>query len=163
VLEYEVPAYLADSKYIVPNTHGQKFLNIPSGETVYSIWIGTNDLGVNAFLTDSQVAGKTIPDYIECVYTSLDKVYANGARYFVIMNAAPLQLAPLYGTPQAGGVTGGQYWPGKPANITEVSYRMKETVVTVNDVYKYQTPFEVLVQRRYPGANFAVMDMYSLV
>lgn len=161
VLEYEVPAYIADSHYITPN--GTKFLNIPPEETVYSIWIGTNDLGEAAFLTDSQVAGKTIPDYIECVYSALDRVYANGARYFVLMNIAPLQLTPLYATPENGGVPASYSWPGKPSNLTEVSYRMWEQVVLVNDVYKYQTPYELLVAKRYPGAHFAIFDTYSLV
>ncbi|KAL1966150.1 hypothetical protein VTN77DRAFT_4702 [Rasamsonia byssochlamydoides] len=161
VLEYEVPAYIADSKYITPN--GTRFLNILPQETVYSIWIGTNDLGVDAFLTDSQVAGKTIPDYIECVYSALDRVYANGARYFVLMNVAPLQLAPLYATAANGGVGANNYWPDKPSNWTEISYRMWESVATVNDVYKYQTPYELLVAKRYPGAHFAVMDINALI
>jgi hypothetical protein len=160
VLEYEVPAYVADSHYI---SNGKPFLDIPPSETVYSIWIGTNDLGVYAFLTDSQVAGKTIPDYTECVYTALDRVYANGARYFVLMNAIPLQLTPLYATATDGGVGANNYWPDKPSNLTAVAYRMWEQVATVNDVYKYQTPYELLIARRYPGAHFAVMDMYSLV
>lgn len=161
LLEYAVPAYIADSKYVTAS--GQKFLDIPPEETVYSIWIGTNDLGVDALLTDSQVANKTISDYIECVYTALDRIYANGARYFVLMNIAPMQLTPLYATPERGGVGNTFYWPHKPDNRTEISYRMWEQVITVNDIYKYKTPFELLVARRYPGAHFAVMDMYSLV
>ena len=59
------------------------------------MWIGTNDLGVYAFLTDSQVPNKTIVDYIECVFQALDQVYANGGRFFVLQNIAPLQLTPL--------------------------------------------------------------------
>jgi hypothetical protein len=130
---------------------------------VYSIWIGTNDLGNNAFITDSQVKNKTIPDYINCVYSVLDQVYANGGRYFVLMNLAPLQLSPLYATPENGGVGANRYWPDKPDNLTLISYRMWEQVATANDVFKYQTPYELLVARRYPGARFAVMDMYGLV
>lgn len=161
VLEYEIPAYVADSKYITPS--GRRFLNIPPLETVYSIWIGTNDLGVDAFLTDSQVANKTIPDYIDCIYSSLDGVYDNGGRFFVLMNVAPLQLAPLYATPEHHGVGPNHYWPDKPSNLTEVSYRMWEQVATVNHAFKYQTPFELLIAKRYPGARFAVMDMNGLV
>ncbi|KAL2817117.1 hypothetical protein BJX63DRAFT_419693 [Aspergillus granulosus] len=161
VLEYEIPAYIEDSKYITPN--GTKFMDIQQNETVYAIWIGTNDLGNNAFLTDSQVAGTTIPYYIECVYQALDKVYANGGRYFVIMNIAPLQLSPQYATPEHGGLAVTLGYPDKGANITEISYRMWETVVTVNDVFKYKTPFEALVAHRYQGAQLAVMDLYGLI
>lgn len=161
VLEYEIPAFLADSKYIT--REGKKFLHLPPKETVYAIWIGTNDLGSDAFITDSQVPGKTIPDVIECVYASLDRVYANGGRYFVLMNLPPLQLAPQYATPEMGGVRRDSWWEDKPANITEVSYRMWEQVSMANDVFGYKTPFEVHVARRYPGANVTVMDMFGLV
>jgi hypothetical protein len=160
VLEYEVPAFLASSQ--ARTSDNQSFLDIPPLATIYSIWIGTNDLGIDAFLTDSQVSGKTIPDYIDCVFSVLDQVYENGGRFFIIQNVSPLQLTPLYSTPERGGVYGSQY-PSKTTNVTETSYRMWEAVTTVNSIYKYKTPFEVLVQKRYPDANFAVMDMYSVV
>ncbi|RDW74437.1 SGNH/GDSL hydrolase family protein [Aspergillus mulundensis] len=156
VLEYEIPAYLADTKYVDPD--GNKLMDINANETVYAIWIGTNDVGNDAFLTDSQVNGTTIPDYVECVYKALDGMYADGARYFVIMNLVPLQLAPLYATPENGGQDS-----ANGANVTEKSYRLWETVVTVNDVFRYKTPYEAVIARRYPGAQLAVMDMYGLV
>lgn len=161
VLEYEVPAYIADSKHKTDS--GKPFMQISSDDTVYSMWIGTNDLGQSAFLTDSQEPNKTIPDYIECIYQAFDQIYNNGGRYFVLMNNAPLQLTPLYATPENHGVHDNYYWPDKPDNITRVSYRMWEELVNVNRVFKYQTPFELLIARRYPGAFFAVMDMYGLV
>jgi hypothetical protein len=161
VLEYEVPAYIEDSKHVAAS--GDKFLHIPPHETVYSIWIGTNDLGNYAFITDSQVANKTILDYIACVYSALDKVYENGGRFFVLMNVAPLQLAPLYATPEHHGVGPNHYWPDKATNLTEISYRMWEQVVNVNNAFKYQTPFELLIRNRYPGSKFAIMDLFGLV
>ena len=159
---YELPAFLADAAYRIPGTH-QPFLNIPSNETVYSMWIGTNDLGNYALLTDSQKRGTTIVDYVSCVYSMLDGLYHAGARYFVLMNIVPLQLAPLYATPENGGVGANHFWPGKGGNLTEISYRMWESVATVNDIYKYQTPYEILIARRYPGAHFAVFDVNGLV
>lgn len=36
---YEIPAFLADKAYKEPGT-GQPFLDIPAGQTVYSMWIG---------------------------------------------------------------------------------------------------------------------------
>jgi len=136
-----------------------------ASNTVYAMFIGTNDLGNNAFLTDSQVRGKLIPDYIDCVYSQLDKLYHDaGARYFVLMNNAPLQLTPLYGMPNAGGDAADPYWPQKASqNATEVSFRMWEQVVTVNEVFDYRTPYAALLSRNYPGAKFAVMDIYSLL
>lgn len=55
VREYEVPAFIADSKYVEPS--GKKFLTLPEKETVYAIWDGTNDLGYYAFIQDEQVKG----------------------------------------------------------------------------------------------------------
>ncbi|PLN85324.1 glycoside hydrolase [Aspergillus taichungensis] len=162
VLEYEVPAFLADSKYKAPPS-GKKFLDIPADETVYAIWIGTNDLGNYAFITDSQIAGKTIPDYIECVYQALDAVHANGGRYFVLMNLAPLQLAPMYATPEHGGTGPNLFWPEKPDNKTAVSYRMWDQVATVNEVFQYKTAYEAAIGKRYPGAKLATMDVNGLL
>lgn len=160
VAQYEVPAFLADKAYSV---NGKPFLNIPQDQTVYAIWIGTNDLGNAAFLTDSQVAGKTIPDYVDCVYDQFQRLYASGGRYFVLMNVAPLELAPQYAPANKGGVNATKYFPDKPANITETSFRMWEQVAEANQVYKYRTPFELYVNRTMPGAHMAVFDMYSLV
>ncbi|KAK4997235.1 hypothetical protein LTR66_003320 [Elasticomyces elasticus] len=160
VEQYEVPAYINDSKYVEPN--GSKFLDIPADKTVYAMWDGTNDLGNNAFLTDSQVKGTTLVDYLDCIYNQLDRIYRNGGRYFVLMNVAPLQLAPLYGLPDKGGVGPNHFWPNKPGNLTEISYRMLEEVVTVNEVYRTRTPYAVKIVERYPGAHFAVYDINGL-
>lgn len=162
---YEVPAYIADSGYTYAN--GTKFLIEPQDETVYAIWIGTNDLGYQAFIEDEQVPGTDLTTYLDCVYDQLSRVYDNGGRYFVIMNVAPLNLGPEYGIPGLGGVGPNKYWPDKGdavgGNLTEISGRMLEQVVTVNAVYDYRTPFEVEIAKRYSGASFAVYDVHGLV
>ncbi|TKX26534.1 acetylesterase-1 [Elsinoe australis] len=159
---YELPAFLADKAYTDPATN-KPFLNIPPSKTVYSIWIGTNDLDYNSFLTNSQVRGTNLTTYTDCVYEQMSRLYDSGARYFVLINAAPLQLTPLYGLPDAGGVGPNQYWKNKPDNLTDISYRMAEEVATVNNIYKYRTPVEVLVEKNFKGANVALFDMYSLI
>lgn len=161
VQQNEVPAYIADSKYVMPN--GKKFMDDSPDSTVYAIFIGTNDLGNGAFLTGNQVNGTTIPDYIDCVYDSLSQVYANGGRYFVIFNIAPLDLTPQYGLPGQGGLAKSQYYPDKPADIAAVHYHMLNEVSTVNAVYEYRTPYEVELARKYPGASFALYDVNGLV
>ncbi|KAK4554585.1 hypothetical protein LTR86_008440 [Recurvomyces mirabilis] len=157
---YEVPAYLNDSAYVYPN--GTKFMDDPADATVYAIWIGTNDLGYSALIQDEQVAGTNITTYVDCVYDQLDRVYANGGRYFVILNVAPLNLAPEYGILGQGGVGPNQYWPDKSGNISEISGRMLESVVTVNSLYKYRTPYEVELAKRYAGASFAVYNVHDV-
>jgi phospholipase/lecithinase/hemolysin len=78
--------------------------------TVYSIWIGTNDLGYNAFINAGNPPGYNITSVVNCIWTAMDELYALGADYFVLMNTAPLQLSPEYGLPDAGGVGDNEYW-----------------------------------------------------
>jgi phospholipase/lecithinase/hemolysin len=180
---YEVNAFIADVNYINATTHTNTlYTNRRSSNTVYSMWIGTNDLGVGAFLTDSSLNMTTIPDYVDCIYDRFDSIYAEGGRYFVLMNTAPLQLSPLYGMPDAGGLNTSHYWPDKvlkekpqsretkgrltipkPANISEVSGKMKEYTSLVNSIFTYRTPYELLIAKRYPDANFAIYDVHSLL
>ncbi|KAF2201481.1 hypothetical protein GQ43DRAFT_371359 [Delitschia confertaspora ATCC 74209] len=159
---YELPAYIADSKFRYPN--GTKFIKNSPSESVYAIWIGTNDVGNDAFLTDSQVKGKTLKDFADCVYSTIDGLYKNGGRYFVLLNLAPLQLLPQYAVPEKGGLEATKYFPDKAGkNATEISWRMYETVVTVNEVFKYRTPVEVEVDERWRGAKVANLDVNGLM
>ncbi|KAJ9607563.1 hypothetical protein H2200_007641 [Cladophialophora chaetospira] len=166
VLEYEVPAFVADLPATKVNSTPAVPLYSPkpdAQDAVYALWIGTNDLGVWAFLTDSQIAGKVLADYTSCVYNVFDKLYKQGARHFVLMNTAPLDLAPLYANDSYHGVGNNQYWPMKPTNHTEIAYTMRQYTTSVNNIFKYQTPYEVKVANRYPGAHFAVFDTHSLM
>ena len=38
-----------------------------------------------------------------------------------------------------------------------------EQVATVNDIFKYRTPYEVALAGKYPGAEFALFDVHQLV
>jgi len=166
VLEYEIPTFEAGLKAPRVNSSTPEPLFTPSltaASTVYALWIGTNDLGVSAFLTDSQIAGKVLTDYTSCVYEVFDRLYASGGRTFVLMNTFPLHLAPLYANDTRHGVGPNQYWADKPANHTEIAELMHEYTTTANNVFQYQTPFEVLVANRYPGAHFAIFDTFSLM
>ena len=115
---YEVNAFIADSKYVNATTKTNTlYTDRYENNTVYSMWIGTNDLGAGAFLTDSSLNKTTIPDYVDCIYNRFDKIYANGGRYFMLMNTAPLQLSPLYGMSGAGGLAASHYWPDKASSL----------------------------------------------
>jgi hypothetical protein len=79
------------------------------------------------------VEGKTIPDYVDCVYNQIQRIYDNGGRYFVLFNVAPLDLSPQYAAPPYD-VGPDLYWPDKPKNHTLLAYRMLEegSVLTSN-------------------------------
>lgn len=169
VLQYEIPAFVADSASLRTSTPdnatlGEPYFSPPRTATnaVYTMWIGTNDLGVGLFLTDMQIPGNTLTDYTDCVFTAFDELYAQGGRYFVLFNNAPLWLAPLYANASEGGVGDNEYWSPKPANLTAISVRMEEEVTSVNQIFKYQLPFDKLIANRYPGANFALFDVNQL-
>jgi hypothetical protein len=100
---------------------------------------------------------------VDCIYDVVDRLYGNGGRYFVLLNLAPVELLPQYAVPEKGGLKATKFWPNKGGNITEISYRMLESVTTVNEVFKYRTPFEVEVQGKWKGARIANFDVNSLV
>lgn len=114
---YEVDAFVADTKYINASTKTNTlYTDRKPHNTVYSMWIGTNDLGNSAFITDSALDGKTVPDYVDCVFDRFDSIYKAGGRYFVLLNNAPLQLSPLYGMPPTG-LSASHFWPDKVNSI----------------------------------------------
>lgn len=51
VLEDELPSFVADIQFET------LYANRTAENTVYALWIGTNDLGYGALLTDSQAPG----------------------------------------------------------------------------------------------------------
>jgi hypothetical protein len=79
------------------------------------------------------------------------------------MNTAPLELAPIYANDTLHGVGDNQYWPEKPTNHTQIAETMREYTTSVNTIMAFQTPFELLVANRYPGAHFALFDTHSLM
>lgn len=159
---YELPAFIADSKHV--NANGTKFFKNKPAESVYAIWIGTNDLGNDAFLTDSQVRGKKVTDYVSCVFDTVDALYKNGGRYFVLLNVAPLELLPQYALPEMGGREATKFFADKTKwNATNIYYDIQETVATVNELFRYRAAVEVELEERWKGARVAGFDVNSLV
>lgn len=165
VLEDEIPSFLEDVAYVNASTGTNTFYaDRESNNTVYALWIGTNDLGLDAFLTDSQHAGLTITDFIGCVWQVFDAIYGAGGRHFVLLNEAPLEHTPLYAAPQNGGLGDNHYWTNKTAyNMTEYEQKMKEYTTNVNTMFDYGVPVEARIKARWPDASFAVFDVHQLI
>ena len=163
-----MPRFLKDNKWR-NDTSGAPALRNPPSQTIYAIWIGTNDLGNGAFLTERQLpsrSGVSLTDYTDCVYSQLDVLYEAGARRFVILNLAPLDLLPNYALPENGGVVSSSFWPDKleyNGNITQTSEKMRQYKDLLNDVYKYQTPYQAEIAHRYPNSELTLFDVHSLV
>ncbi|KAK0637203.1 GDSL lipase/esterase [Bombardia bombarda] len=158
VLDDEIPSFQADVAYkaIFPNRQADK--------TMYTLWIGTNDLGADAFLTDSQTAGATLTNFVGCIWSVFDAIYKTGGRRFVLLNEAPLHLSPLYATQKNGGTGNSQFWGNKASyNTTEYSQKIRQYAASVNTMFAYGAPFELVVKARWPGASIDIFDVYSLL
>lgn len=166
VSQDQIASFLADNAY-VSNTTGQPALVNPSEDTVYAIWIGTNDLGNGGYLTEvQQPVTSAVTDYVDCVFDQFDRLYGIGARNFVLLNVAPLEKTPQYAPLTTGGLNSSQFWTDKVVydpNITHSSEKMREYSTLVNAVYEYRLPYEVKIARRYPGSWFGLLDVHSLV
>ncbi len=156
LLEYAVPAFAADKAAKRINTNKPFFQPaLKPSNAVFTLWIGTNDLGQFSFLNDMQVGGKTLADFTDCVYAALDGLYAAGARTFVLMNTMPLHLAPLYANETLHGAATG--------DLRFEAEKVHELTTSANDIFNYQTPYEFIVSNRYPAAQVALFDVWSLI
>jgi hypothetical protein len=104
-----------------------------------------------------------LTDYTNCVYSAFDAIYGSGGRYFVLLNVTPLCLTPLYANYTVNGSGPNHYWPDMPSNKTQIADIMHEYVTTLNSVYRYRMPFELLVAKRHPRAEFAPFDTWQLI
>jgi hypothetical protein len=101
VLEAQIPEYTAnvtvkstgkpqqDITYIMGKNG--TYVPLPSKDTMYSIWIGTNDVGVGCLLTDP-LPGVSIVNTTECVFDWVQALYDQGARNFLIQNVREIPL-----------------------------------------------------------------------
>jgi phospholipase/lecithinase/hemolysin len=64
-------------------------LKLDPQETLYTLWIGTNDLGVNALLTGSDKA--SIVNVTTCMVNWVKVLYQSGARNFLFQNVSNLR------------------------------------------------------------------------
>ncbi|CAK7197411.1 hypothetical protein SEUCBS139899_000057 [Sporothrix eucalyptigena] len=159
VLEDEIPSFQAD----IAGNHSL-YQNRTVDNTVYTLWIGTNDLGSGAILNDAQTAGTNITTYVDCIWSVLDAIYAAGGRRIVLFNLAPLQLTPMYRPQSDGGAGDNQYWGNKTAyNETEYASKILEYTTITNTVFEYGLPYWALVRRRWLGASVSLFNTHQLL
>lgn len=161
VLELEMSAFKDDLpfKKLYPNRRPDN--------TVYTLWIGTNDIGISGFLDGVQLPGKTISEYVDCNWEVFDNIYKTGGRRFVLFNLAPLDILPMYAP--LGGVANGQagngpYWTNKTDyNTVEMAQKMRQYSTSVNTMMETGGPFNLLLKKRWPQATLAIFDVHSLL
>lgn len=164
VLEYGVPAFQADVDFADDHGDSSFFPNRLANNSLYALWIGTNDLGTNAYLTDSQKQGTTISEFIGCIWNVFDAIYDYGGRHFVLFTQAPLERSPLYAAPENSGVLDTGYWANKTSyNMTEYEQKILEYSTNINTIFAYGVPFQLLVRSRWPNATFSVLDTHQII
>ncbi|KAI0872558.1 carbohydrate esterase family 16 protein [Hypoxylon argillaceum] len=164
VIDYEVPAFKADLAYASAHPKSPLFPHRTAENSIYALWIGTNDLGEGGFLLDKQRPGKTISDYVDCVWAAFDGIYATGGRQFALFTQAPLELSPAYKAVEHGGAGDNGVWPNKTAYDTlEYEEKIREYTTNVNTMYDYGVPFQLLVEQRWPGASFMIFDTHQIL
>lgn len=80
LFESQLPLYLTEIH------NGSLHLN--PAETVNTLWIGTNDVGVNSLLVGEGTAGSTVVDTTTCAVNWVKTLYASGARNFLFQNVS---------------------------------------------------------------------------
>jgi len=85
LFESQLPTYFNATGTGVDKRPGKNSLN--PAETIYTLWIGTNDVGSNALLTGSDQA--SLVDVTECMTNWVSVLYSSGARNFVIPKHDP--------------------------------------------------------------------------
>ncbi|PNY25202.1 Thermolabile hemolysin [Tolypocladium capitatum] len=157
VMEYEIPTFQTDLET------ASLYPNRQPNNTVYALWIGTNDLGIDGLLGDMQSPGQTITSFVNCVWSFFDQIYNTGGRQFVLLNELPLQFAPMYAAPATGGFND-RYWRDPAAyDLSEFQNKMIEYTTSVNTLFYYGAAFNLRVQSRWPGATFSIFDVHSML
>ncbi|KAI0694984.1 GDSL lipase/esterase [Cerioporus squamosus] len=109
------------------STAHQKLLLDPASFVVI-LWVGTNDIGINNFVTDDQAEDVALPDVADCQLDTLRALHVLGARRFVLNSLIPLQLTKLYSNSSDPTI----YYPSPPHNGTAWHRSMYNLVHSLN-------------------------------
>ncbi|CAK5268339.1 unnamed protein product [Mycena citricolor] len=142
----QIPLYLTET------SNGS--LVLPGEETIHSLWIGTNDLGVSALITGGQTPGVSLVDVTQCMVDWVTTLYQNGARNFIFQNMIPLELTILYNANSYPN----RFWAFE-RNTTEWSILMMEMTRSGNRMT------QLMLQALAPtlkDAHIALFDSHSL-
>ncbi|KAG6908643.1 hypothetical protein DXG01_003821 [Tephrocybe rancida] len=144
LFESQLPLYLSEK-------HNGS-LKLDAKETIYSLWIGTNDLGVNSLVSGSNSAN--IVEVATCMVNWVKVLYESGARNFLFQNMVPLELTPIYSAESYPN----RYWSAE-RNTTQWSNVMAELALSGNALT------ELMLTALAPSlkdAHIALFDSHAL-
>ncbi|KAF8516085.1 carbohydrate esterase family 16 protein [Gautieria morchelliformis] len=146
VLEDEIPAF--------ENATAHGNLTLPPSETLYTLWIGTNDVGVGELLTGQAVSGVSIVNTSACAVSWVQRLYDAGARNFFFQNMVPLDRVPLYSSNSYPN----KYWT-EQRNSTEWNVFMKELVAAGNSISELML---ANLAHTLPDSHVCLFDSHAL-
>ncbi|KAJ7191634.1 GDSL lipase/esterase [Mycena pura] len=82
--------------HVVFNGTKKQKLDMDPDEFVVIVFIGTNDVGLNSFVTDGESPAVSLVDLAHCQLQQLRNLFALGARRFIVNSLIPLELTRLY-------------------------------------------------------------------
>ncbi|KZV78749.1 carbohydrate esterase family 16 protein [Exidia glandulosa HHB12029] len=141
VMESQIPAFKSAA------------LRLPQGATVYTLWIGTNDVGASALLTGND-PGFSVVDTTACAVDWIRVMHSLGARNFIFQNMIPLQLTQLY----SANSFPNRFWSFQ-RNTTEWSVFMTELTLAGNALSKLMLQ---ALAPTLPGSHIALFDSHAL-
>lgn len=89
ILQDELPVYFSNAS---------SGLSLDPQETIYTLWIGTNDLGSDTTVTGHDAPGTTLVDLAACPLEWIKQIHSHGGRNFIIQNVSPLRWLLYIGT-----------------------------------------------------------------
>lgn len=92
LVEWQVPTFLEEK--------ANGTVTVDAESTLYTLWMGTNDIGVNSILTQGNEA--TVLDVANCLVGWVKTMYDNGARNLIVQNVSSLSVV---GPMWVGGLT----------------------------------------------------------
>lgn len=87
VFESQLPLYSADKA-------NGTLSRLEPRETLYTLWIGTNDVGANGLLTGHGAIDASLVDTTACAVNWIKVMYQSGARNFLFQNVSDIDYIP---------------------------------------------------------------------
>ncbi|TCD67365.1 hypothetical protein EIP91_010201 [Steccherinum ochraceum] len=147
LFEAELPEFFA------ANANGSLKALKPQ-DTIFTLWLGTNDIGANALFTGNGTKGATIVDTVGCAVNFINVLYKSGWRNFLFQNMLPLDKTVLYSVDSYPNL----YWTLQ-RNTTEWNLMMKELSTAGNEIAKLMLQ---LLPASTPGAHIGLFDSHGL-
>ncbi|THH33341.1 hypothetical protein EUX98_g827 [Antrodiella citrinella] len=124
-------------------------------DTMYTLWIGANDIGGWGLLTGEAAQNVTLVDIVQCTMEWVEVLYKSGARYFLFQNLPPLEHTINYGAVSYPNL----YWTAQ-RNQTDWHLTMTQYVAAGNELSSLMLKN---LASTLPDIHIGLFDSYKLI